>query len=159
MKKVLIALDYNPSAQKVAEMGYALAKAMNAETVLFHAITEKSYYSAIEYGPIMGFPGYVDPEYYKVNVPDELKQKSLEYLDQSKKHLGDKKIKTEVAVGNAASSILEKATDLQADLIVMGSHSRRWLEKILVGSVTEEVLRDSAIPLFIIPTKELWSAG
>jgi len=30
MKKILIALDYNPSAQKIAETGYALAKSMNA---------------------------------------------------------------------------------------------------------------------------------
>jgi nucleotide-binding universal stress UspA family protein len=36
----------------------------------------------------------------------------------------------------------------------MGSHSRKWLEKILMGSVTEEVLHKSSIPLFIIPTKK-----
>jgi nucleotide-binding universal stress UspA family protein len=35
----------------------------------------------------------------------------------------------------------------------MGSHSRRWLEKILMGSVTETVLHKTTIPLFIVPTK------
>jgi len=43
---------------------------------------------------------------------------------------------------------------MKADIIVMGSHSKRWLEKIVTGSVTEEVLRDSRIPLFIVPIKE-----
>jgi len=34
----------------------------------------------------------------------------------------------------------------------MGSHSRRWLDEILMGSVTEEVLHHATVPLFIIPT-------
>ena len=40
MKKVLIALDYNPTAQKVAEVGFSLAKSMNAEITLLHVITD-----------------------------------------------------------------------------------------------------------------------
>jgi nucleotide-binding universal stress UspA family protein len=35
----------------------------------------------------------------------------------------------------------------------MGSHSRKWLENIVMGSVTEKVLHHTSIPLFIIPTK------
>ena len=38
MKKILIALDYNPSAQTVAEKGFALAKTMQAATVLLHVM-------------------------------------------------------------------------------------------------------------------------
>jgi nucleotide-binding universal stress UspA family protein len=36
----------------------------------------------------------------------------------------------------------------------MGSHSQKWLENIIMGSVTQEVLRKTNIPLFIIPTKK-----
>ena len=154
MKKILIALDYNKSAEKVAEIGFSMAKSMKAETILFHAITEKAYYSAVEYGPIMGFPGYIDPDFRKINDETELKQKSIDYLNQIKNHLGDSKIQTKVEEGITAAAILNAAYEIKADLIVLGSHSKRWLEKILVGSVTEEVLRDSAIPLFIIPVKE-----
>ena len=39
VSKVLIALDYNPTAQKVAEAGFSMAKSMNAEVVLMHVIT------------------------------------------------------------------------------------------------------------------------
>ncbi|MFA5328237.1 MAG: universal stress protein [Prolixibacteraceae bacterium] len=42
-----------------------------------------------------------------------------------------------LTIGNAAPEILKKAKELQADIIVMGSHSRRWLEKIRFGSVTK----------------------
>jgi nucleotide-binding universal stress UspA family protein len=154
MKKILIALDYNESAQEVAEIGYSLARTMKAEIILFHAMTETVNYSAIQYGPVMGFPGYIDPDFRKIKDTAELKNKSLSYLDQIKKHLGDKKIKMEVAEGKAAETILYAAKEMKVDIIVMGTHSKRWLEKILVGSVTEEVLRDSTIPLFIIPVKE-----
>ena len=50
-------------------------------------------------------------------------------------------------------TILETAKEIGADIVVMGSHSRRWLENILMGSVAEKVLRDTEIPLFIVPLK------
>ena len=46
------------------------------------------------------------------------------------------------------------ALDYDPDAMVIGTHSRKWLEKILMGSVTEELLNQSSIPLFIIPTKK-----
>ena len=58
-----------------------------------------------------------------------------------------------VEEGDFAEVILKTARHIHADIIVMGSHSRRWLDKILMGSVTEKVLHRTSIPLFIIPTK------
>jgi len=151
--KVLIALDYDPTAQKVAEAGHALAKAMQAETILMHVISDPVYYSTREYSPIMGFTGYVDPGPLQNSV-EELKKASLHFLDKSKQHLGDDSIQTLVKDGDAAESILMAAKSLHADVIVMGTHSRKWLEKIVVGSVTERVLNNTTIPLYIIPTKK-----
>ena len=76
-------------------------------------------------------------------------------MDKSKQHLGDEKIQTVVRNGDYGETILKTAEELHVDIIVMGSHSRRGLEKILVGSVAEKVLRHSLIPVFIIPTKAL----
>jgi len=58
IKKVLIALDYNPTAQKVAEAGFSVAKTMNAEVILLHVVSEPVYYSSEEYSPIMGSNGF-----------------------------------------------------------------------------------------------------
>lgn len=154
MKKVLIALDYNPTAQKVAEMGYSLGKAMKAEVTLLHVINEPNYYSAFEYGPIMGFTGYINPEMLKIAEPEELEQASLDFLAKTKEHLKDEQIKTAVVESDTSAGIISAATEMSADIIVIGSHSRSGLEKILMGSVTEEVLRHSSIPLFIVPTRD-----
>jgi nucleotide-binding universal stress UspA family protein len=154
MKKILIALDYDPTAQKVAEAGFALAKAMVAEVVLLHVITDPVYYSSSAYSPIMGFGGYMGLDTMEPGVVDELKNASFDFLGKSKAHLGDETIQTQVREGNVSDTILEAAKELQADIIVMGSHSRKWLEAIVMGSETEKVLHHTSTPLFIIPTKK-----
>ncbi len=57
MKKILIAIDYAPSAQKVAEMGYEIGKALQAKMTLLHVIEDTNYYASV-YDPIMGFGGF-----------------------------------------------------------------------------------------------------
>jgi len=155
MKKILIALDYNPTAQKVAETGYALAKAMNAQTVLLHVISDATYYSSLDYSPIMGFGGFSSVGVVQTDTIEKIKKVAQTYLDKSKQHLGDDKIQTVVKNGDYGETILNTAKDLNVDIIVMGTHSKRGLEKILVGSVAEKVLHHSLIPLFIIPTKDI----
>ena len=154
MTKVLIALDYDPTAQKVAEVGFSLAKTMGSEVILLHVISDPVYYSSTEYSPIMGFTGYTDAVQLQLNSVDGLKIASQHYLDKLKYQLGDETIQTLVKEGDFAESILKAAKDLHADIIVMGSHSRKWLENIVMGSVTEKVLHHTSIPLFIIPTKK-----
>jgi nucleotide-binding universal stress UspA family protein len=154
IRKVMIALDYNPTAQKVAETGFSMAKAMNAEVILLHVISDPVYYSSTEYSPIMGFTGNMDKVPLQLDSVDGLKNASQLFLDKSKHHLGDESIQTLVKEGDFAESILKAAKDLHADIIVMGSHSQKWLENIVMGSVTEKVLHHTSIPLFIIPTKK-----
>jgi nucleotide-binding universal stress UspA family protein len=152
--KVLIALDYNPTAQKVAEVGLSIAKAMKAEITLLHVVSDPVYYSSTEYSPIMGFDGFMETKPIQLDSIDGLKQAALLFLDRSRQHLGDKTIRTLIREGDFAESILKTAKEMHADFIILGSHSRKWLENIVMGSVTEKVLHHTSIPLFIIPTKK-----
>ncbi len=154
MKNVLIALDYDPTAQKVAETGYSLAKSMGAEVTLMHVVADAIYYTSREYSPIMGFTGFNDIGSLPYINIEALKAAAGHFLDETRNHLTDPDIKTKVGEGDDATAILDVAAEIGADMIIMGSHSHRWLEKILVGSVTEEVLEKTTIPLFIIPTRE-----
>ncbi len=154
MKKILIALDYNPTAQKVAETGYALAKALKAKVTLLHVITDPVFYTTTDFSPIMGYNGFVDVTPTVLDSVEGLKEASLQYLDKTRQHLGDSKIETTVVEGDIAGAILDAAEALHADVIVLGSHSQKWLENILMGSATKEVLNQSKVPLFIVPTKK-----
>ena len=154
MKKILIAIDYNPTAQDIAKKGYELAQSMNAEVILLHVVADYTYYSSLDYSPIMGFDSFSNLGVLQSNTVTELQNAAQDYLNKTKRFLGDDSIKTEVKDGDSGQAIINAAKEYEADVIVMGSHSRRGLEKILMGSVAEKVLRNSTLPLFIIPVVE-----
>jgi nucleotide-binding universal stress UspA family protein len=154
MNKILIALDYDPTAQKVAEKGYALAKSMKADVILLHVSREAIYYSSLQTNPIMGFEGFDNKDFTQYVTNEGLDKASHYFLEKIKNHLHDESITIMVEKGDFADAIISSARKLHADLIVMGSHSKRWLEQILIGSVTEKVLRQTTCPLFIVPTKK-----
>lgn len=158
MEKVLIALDYDQSAKKVAEIGFEIAKTMGAKAILLHVITDPVYYASTEYSPIIGFTGIMDPFPLASEGADGLKKATLHFLDKFKQHFGDETtqtmVKEMIKENDFSESILKAATDLKADIIVIGSHSRKWLENVLMGSVAEEVLRHTTIPVLVVPTKK-----
>ena len=144
IKKVLIALDYDETSQKVVEQGFAMAKGMNAEIILLHVISEKpSYYAE-----------YTRMRELRVDFSGNIEEATQKFLEKTKEHLGDDSIQIVLEYGDIAATILDTAKDLNADIIVMGSHSRRWLESILLGSQATDVLKKTTIPLYIIPTKK-----
>lgn len=153
-RTVLIAIDFDPTALKIAEAGYSLAKTMNAEVILLHVIAEEVYYSSLEYSPITGFSGFSNSDFTLMASSEGLEKASEYFLDSTKQHLGDESIRTVIEKGDFGDMILKTARNTGADLIVIGSHSRKWLEQILMGSVTEKVLHNTEIPLFIVPTKK-----
>ena len=143
-KKVLIALDYDATSKKVADEGYSLAQSMNAETILLHVISELPVY-------------YSDSNYnheFKVDMLGDLHKTTQAFLDKTKKHLADENIQTVLVDGEIADSILKTAKDLDVSIIVMGSHSRNWLESIILGSQAEDVLKNSLKPVLIVPVKK-----
>jgi len=150
MKTILIALDYNPTAIKVAESGFAMAKAMGAEVTLLHVLVN----------PLMYSTAYANMGAWQIDTLDAmdtmeiLKTGSRNFLEKAKRHLKDDSIHIIQQEGDFAQVILETAKKIKANCIVMGSHSQKWLENIVMGSVTEEVLRKTSIPLFIVPTKK-----
>lgn len=154
LKKVVIALDYDPTAKKVAETGYLLAKNLGAEVVLLHVIADPVYYSSPEYSPIMGLTGEMGTNPMQLDNIEGLLEVSRNFLEKLKHHLGDETINIVVKEGDFAETILKSAREMHADIIVMGSHSKKWLEKIVMGSVTENVLNETLIPMFIVPTKK-----
>ena len=150
MKTVLIALDYDPTAQKVAEDGFAMAKAMGAQVTLLHVLVNPAMYSTA----YANMGAWQIDTVNAIDTMEILKTGSRNFLEKAKRHLASKTIQTIQKEGDSAQMILETAKEIKADCIVMGSHSQKWLENIVMGSVTEEVLRKSTIPMYIVPTKK-----
>ena len=60
---------------------------------------------------------------------------------------------TRVVQGNVTAEIVRLANELPADLLVMGTHGRSGFERLMLGSVTEKVLRKSPCPVLTVPAK------
>lgn len=153
-KKVLIALDYNTNATQIAETAYSFAKSMKAEITLIHVVENEVYYTSFITSPITGLVDFDSATFYQYMNSESLISAANYYLDKMKKHLKDSNVHTIVETGDFAEVILSTAKDLKVDLIIMGSHSQKWLEQVLIGSTTEQVLNHTPIPLLIIPTKK-----
>tara|TARA_R100001369_G_scaffold14731_1_gene29433 strand:- start:2037 stop:2555 length:519 start_codon:yes stop_codon:yes gene_type:complete len=152
MKRILIAIDYHPTSEKVAETGYELAKQLGAEAevCLLHAVAETRYYG-MEYPSFLGYEGYTLAVNDHLNT--EIENIAKDFLKQAAVHL-DEKVTTHIAKGETASSILKYAKEWQADLIVMGTHSHSTLEKLFMGTEATKVLEKTEIPTFMVPVKK-----
>lgn len=153
MKKVLIALDYGHSTEKVAQLGYELASSMQAQAILLHVVSDVTYYSSLNYSPILGFESFSNLDIMQTQAVDDVKRAAEEFLNKAKQNLGGDDIKILVTEGDFADTIVKESEEMQADIIVMGTHSRTGIDKIIMGSVTEQVLKKSTIPVFVIPIR------
>lgn len=152
MEKVLIAIDYNPNSQEVAEKGYALAKKMGAEVCLIHVMAQVAHYG-MRYPTFMGYEGY-DAGSVDINVANEMREVTENYLKTAAQHLNDPNITTHLTEGDAANAILDYANQWNADLIVLGTHSHSVLEKLFMGTVASKILEKTPIPVYVVPVKK-----
>ncbi|MBT2161238.1 universal stress protein [Zobellia barbeyronii] len=150
MKRICIALDYNPSAEKVGKTGYAYAEALDAEIFLIHVISDASYY-AIDYSPFLGYESPFNTGSLK--LVKELIQGANNFLIDSAEHLGGENIKTAVLEGETDVAILEYVENNKMDLLVIGTHSHSSFENVLMGNTAVKIVKHTKTPLLVVPTK------
>lgn len=151
MKKVLIAVDYNPVSEKVANAALELVRSLDAEICLIHVLADVGYYGT-QFPTFMGYEGYtgMGPDF---NMALEMRQVAEEFLNKAAEHLDHPSVTTHLAEGNTANAVLDYANKWNADLIVMGTHSHSTWEKILMGTVAEKILEKTEIPVYVVPVK------
>ena len=126
---------------KAVEWGYALSKKLNANAALVHVVNSNMVVGTNESG--------VSPQ----QIMDELRKEGKEIMSRMVQHLGGgSKILEFFAEGKPDEEVLKTAQDWGADIIVMGSHGRTGIKRLLMGSVAENVLRHSKCPVLVIPS-------
>jgi nucleotide-binding universal stress UspA family protein len=96
-------------------------------------------------------------------IAQEARMKDVDNAANAKRYLMNwaQSLKTQgmkasyqVTIGTPAKSIMELVVAQQASLIVMMSHGRGWFKRAIMGSVADEILRGSSVPVLIIRPKE-----
>lgn len=137
--RVLIPYDGSDQAKKAIE--YAVRQHANDEVVLVHVLDfiEAGYDSSLE----SAMPMYWDEWYEEANThAEEVLADAAESFDGA--------VETEVIVGLPSRAIVEYAEGHDIDTVVMGSHGRDGLSRILLGSVAETVVRRSPVPVTVV---------
>ena len=141
-KHILIATDGSDLALKAVDQGLALAKALNAKVT---AITATEPWTSIASGEMgMAFP--ID-EYEKGCA--EGAAKILGVVSKQAEKAGVSCQTLHVQDQFAAEGIIETAKSRGCDLIVMASHGRRGLSRLLLGSQANNVVTHSTVPVLI----------
>jgi nucleotide-binding universal stress UspA family protein len=135
-ERILVPLDGSAVAESALTKAVELARA-GASTLIFLRAAEAHT-----------LPG-VDPTHAQVQVVQEAED-YLGKVAERVKGDGVKKVETSVWYGPAASAILEAARLRKIDLIVMSTHGRSGLGRLILGSVAESVLRGTIAPILLL---------
>ena len=140
---VLVATDGSPSSIAAAKAAAALLRSADHVT-LVSVLTE------VPGDDAGGFEGSV----YSAGEQDALWKQELaeagEELERTAAALTTAKIDKRIEVGDVAGTICRVAADLHTDVIVVGSHGRGAIERILLGSVSEQVVRHAPCPVLVV---------
>src|SRR5690606_25902972 len=145
-KKILIATDGSKIAEKALAHGIALGKACEAHVTL---VTVSEMWSPLEMAHASQL-GYTNPiGDYEAEVTAAAKR-ILDQAGEKAKGQGIKCDLIHVADKRPAEGIIDAAKRIGADLIVMGSHGRRGVNRLHLGSHANEVVSLSERPVLIV---------
>ncbi len=141
-KHLLIATDGSELAAKAVEQGLALAKVLNAKAT---AITVSEPWTAVAPGEMAL---YFPPDEYAKSAAANV-AKIFNAVEAAAAKAGVACATQHVKDRYAAEGIVDAAKERGCDLIVMASHGRRGLSRLLIGSQTNRVVTHSTIPVLI----------
>ena len=157
MQKLLAAVDFSKMTDTILDQASALVKSLDAKLWILHVTSDEAQAMSFEttqyssYSPeFMGLPG--DVQLARDLSAEEIKREHAHLLAISSRLRNDGIDAQAVLVkGDAAKLIKQKAVDLGAEMIILGSHGHGLLHKALLGSVSESVIRHAPCNIMIVP--------
>jgi nucleotide-binding universal stress UspA family protein len=140
IKKIVCALDLSQHSTLVAEYAVTMAKAFDAEIIAIYAAPALTQY--------VGF--HVPPSSIENFVGEIVSGAEKTMQDFVAEHFQGVKATGKVVNGYAAEEIINMLDSTDADLLIMGTHGRKGIDRILFGSVAEKVVKSSKVPVMTI---------
>jgi nucleotide-binding universal stress UspA family protein len=143
VKRFLMATDFSDGSERALTVAIRLAKAVGATLDLVHiyAMPDASAMSAV--------PGVVPMPPPDRDAEEEIRRRLQEIAERVRS--SGVECLTFSAIGRVADEIVGQADRIAAELIVVGTHGRTGLRRVLLGSVAEDVLRKAPRPVLVAP--------
>lgn len=139
---ILVPIDGSETSIVAMKEAIKLGKALNSKITVVQ---------------VMALDPFIADAYVKTGETNELIERTRTYLlnilEQAKQQFSNEglTVETKLLEGFVVhEEIIQAAQDLNADLIVMGSHGRTGVRKLVLGSVAQKVLGESHIPVLIV---------
>ncbi|HEX3179387.1 MAG TPA: universal stress protein [Methylomirabilota bacterium] len=141
-RRILVATDFAESAERALECAVDLAKIHGAELVLLHVYMDLPAYPEVSAGQV-------------ATIYEEQRRWVDDALDRRARSARASGVlaRALVRTGAPAPVIAETAADERVDLVVVGTHGRSGLDRLLVGSVAERVVRTAPCPVLVAKTR------
>ena len=137
--KILVPLDREAGAEVALPVAADLAKSDGTVIRLMYVAPTPS--AIVAEGRVIA---YADQE------SDRLQHLGMVYLREAAHQLAGLPVEYAVRFGEPAEEILEEAREFGADLVVMATHGRSGVARLMLGSVAEAVLRRSEVPVVLV---------
>jgi nucleotide-binding universal stress UspA family protein len=140
-KKILFPVDLSESSEKILPYVRMVAKKLDAKIHILFAARVLQYFTSIN----VPHPSI---NKFEQEIIEGAEKKLYEFIDQYfKEYPGTK---TAVVAGDASEEIINYVESQGIDLIIMGTHGRKGLDKALFGSVAERVVKTSPVPVLVV---------
>jgi nucleotide-binding universal stress UspA family protein len=139
--KILVPVDFSENSNKIVQYGAFVANQFGAEIHLLFVAQIFQDYSEffVPHMPVIQF---------EEDLIASAQQRMISFVEEN---LGkDADATTKVLAGDAAETIIQYAEEQGIDMIVMGTHGYKGLEKVLFGSVAEKVVKMSSCPVLTV---------
>lgn len=137
-QRILVPTDFSPHAERALRIGADLSRRYEAQFLLLNVHEPTTY--ELPNGYVENMPSQLDRVYDAINA-------RLIELGRTATALGACRLETRILQGDIARSIASFAG--ADDLIVMGTHGRQGLQKLLLGSIAEGVLKRAPCPVLV----------
>lgn len=143
-EKILVPVDGSPTSMAGLQEAIALARVMGSTIRLLHVVDEISFMTSFESSMAL-----------TSEVFETLKKAGQDVLQdaQNRVHAAGVPVETELYesyAGRVSDLVITKAREWGAQLIVLGTHGRRGVGRMLLGSDAEQVLRQSPVPVLLV---------
>ena len=143
IQRILCPVDFSEFSRHALDYAVAIARWYDARLIALHVVP-----TIATFMPPAG-EGLYPPIVFS---PQDLEQFDKE-LASFAAASGDTPIETQVLQGNVVGHIVDAAAAIPADLLVLGTHGRSGFDRLMLGSVTEKLLRKAPCPVLTVPAR------
>jgi nucleotide-binding universal stress UspA family protein len=153
--KILIGVDESKYADNAAQYGFNLARKLNAAVGIVSIVEPIPAAVTPLSDTSFGIPFEAATDVNSVEMMETQNQAADSLLNRIVAKYGtDMQVTQYTDYGSSADGIVNCAATFLADLIIVGTHKRSGFDRLLMGSVAEDVVRHANIPVLIVPMNE-----